>query len=41
VDLIKENSGKHFDPNLVGVFLQEPPGIVEIRERFAEPMKAA
>jgi len=37
VGLIKENSGKHFDPQLVEVFLQELPGIVEIRERFAEP----
>lgn len=41
VDLIKENRGKHFDPNLVEAFLQELPGIVEIRERFAEPKKAA
>jgi len=36
VDLIKENRGKHFDPNLVDVFLQELPGIEEIRKRFAE-----
>ncbi|MBU1691970.1 MAG: response regulator [Gammaproteobacteria bacterium] len=38
VDLIKESRGKHFDPNLVDVFLQELPGIKEIRERFAETM---
>jgi putative two-component system response regulator len=37
VDLIKDNSGKHFDPALVEMFLQELPGIVAIRERFAEP----
>jgi putative two-component system response regulator len=37
VDLIKENRGKHFDPELVEVFLQELPGIAAIRERFAEP----
>lgn len=34
VDLIKENSGKHFDPQLVEVFLQNLTGIQEIRERF-------
>jgi putative two-component system response regulator len=37
VDLIKANRGKHFDPDLVDVFLQALPGIVEIRDRFAEP----
>lgn len=37
VDLIKENSGKHFDPELVVVFLSELSGILQIRERFAEP----
>jgi len=36
LDLVKENSGKHFDPALVEVFLQELPGILQIRERFAE-----
>jgi putative two-component system response regulator len=40
VDLIKENRGKHFDPDLVGVFLRELPGIEEIRERFAESKHA-
>jgi putative two-component system response regulator len=38
VDLIKDNKGRHFDPTLVEVFLQELPGIVAIRERFAEPV---
>ena len=37
VELITENRGKHFDPSLVDVFLRELPGIVAIRERFAEP----
>lgn len=37
VDLIQENRGKHFDPDLVDVFLRELPAIVAIRERFAEP----
>jgi putative two-component system response regulator len=36
VGLIKENSGTHFDPNLVDVFLQNLSGIMEIRERFTE-----
>jgi putative two-component system response regulator len=37
VGLIKDNNGKHFDPALVEVFLQELPAIVAIRQRFAEP----
>jgi putative two-component system response regulator len=36
VNQIKENSGKHFDPGLVEVFLGVLPGILDIRERFAE-----
>lgn len=38
VELITENSGKHFDPALVTVFLRELPRIVAIKERFSEPM---
>jgi len=34
VMLIKENSGKHFDPCLVDVFMQILPKILAIRERF-------
>ncbi len=37
VGLIKDNNGKHFDPALIEVFLQELPAIVAIRQRFAEP----
>jgi putative two-component system response regulator len=37
VGYIVENSGKHFDPELVALFPRELPGIVAIRERFAEP----
>jgi putative two-component system response regulator len=36
-DMIKANSGKHFEPALVEIFLNELPGIVKIRERFSEP----
>lgn len=35
-DLIKENRGKHFDPDLVNIFEQQFPAILEIRERFTE-----
>jgi putative two-component system response regulator len=37
VGYIEENSGKHFDPELVAVLPRELPGIVAIRERFVEP----
>jgi putative two-component system response regulator len=37
VSLIEDNSGKHFDPKLVEVFLRELPGIIVIRQRFNEP----
>lgn len=37
VQLIRDNRGRHFDPDLVDVFLQELPGIAEIRKRFSEP----
>ena len=40
MDLIKENRSKHFDPDLVEVFLQELPAIEDIRERFAETKNA-
>jgi len=37
VDLIKENRGTHFDPELVAVFLEQLPGILKIRDQFSEP----
>lgn len=37
VDLIRENRGKHFDPALVDIFLEQLPDILEIREKYAEP----
>lgn len=40
VDLIKEESGQHFDPRLVELFLQELPVIIAIREKHAEPEAA-
>ena len=37
VNLIKEESGKHFDPELVRIFLEKLPEIVAIKETYAEP----
>jgi len=36
VNFIKEESGEHFDPDLVEVFLQELSDIIEIKEKYAE-----
>ncbi len=37
---IREQSGKHFDPHLVEVFLNQLPSILEVKERWAEkPLK--
>lgn len=35
VEFIQKNSGSHFDPMLVELFLQELPRILEIRARYA------
>ena len=37
VDYIKEESGQHFDPDLVKVFMQNMPDIIAIKEKHAEP----
>ncbi len=36
VDLLKKEAGAHFDPGLIGLFLEILPEILEIRERWAE-----
>jgi putative two-component system response regulator len=36
VDLIKEESGQHFDPKLVPAFLEAIPEILKIKEQYAE-----
>lgn len=41
VDLIREQSGKHFDPELVVYFLDILPSLVDISEQYAEPDAAA
>jgi putative two-component system response regulator len=37
VNLITEESGQHFDPKLVLLFLDHLPDIVAIKEKYAEP----
>lgn len=37
VDLIREESGQHFDPKLVELFLENLAEINEIREKYKEP----
>lgn len=37
VALIRSEAGKHFDPELVELFFQELPVILEVRDRWAEP----
>ena len=36
VNFIKEESGKHFDPRLVELLIQELPEIIEIKEKYSE-----
>ncbi|BCR24510.1 response regulator [Aquipseudomonas alcaligenes] len=36
VQLLREQSGRHFDPELVELFLGQLPAILEIKERWAE-----
>jgi len=36
VDLLRRESGRHFDPELVELFLAQLPAILEVKERWAE-----
>lgn len=36
VELIRENAGKHFDPKLVAIFLEELESVLEIKTMYAE-----
>lgn len=36
IDFLKEQAGKHFDPELVSLFIQQMPKILEIKSRFRE-----
>jgi len=37
MDLIKEESGQHFDPQLVELLIENLSEVVEIKEKYAEP----
>jgi len=37
MDLIKEQSGQHFDPQLVELLIENLSEVVEIKEKYAEP----
>ncbi|VAX31559.1 Response regulator [hydrothermal vent metagenome] len=39
VNLIEEESGKHFDPELAALFIKILPEILQVKERFKEPGK--
>lgn len=39
VQLLQDESGKHFDPELVTLFVQELPKILEIKNKFAEQIQ--
>ena len=39
-DLMESESGKHFDPELIKVFLSLLPNMVQVRERYSECEKA-
>ena len=36
VDLLQSEKGKHFDPELVDLFIAQLPAMVEIKEKYAE-----
>lgn len=37
LELIKSESGQHFDPRLVDIFVDKLPEIIAIKEKYAEP----
>ncbi|MCK4706186.1 MAG: response regulator [Gammaproteobacteria bacterium] len=38
VDLIKQKSGQHFDPELVDIFINILPQLIIIKDKYAEPV---
>ena len=40
IDFIQDQSGKHFDPYLVMLLIQELPKLLEIKQQFSEEMPA-
>ncbi|MEC8082832.1 MAG: HD domain-containing phosphohydrolase, partial [Pseudomonadota bacterium] len=39
VQLLQDESGRHFDPELVTLFVQELPKILDIKNKFAEQIQ--
>jgi putative two-component system response regulator len=39
VQFIRDNSGSHFDPGLVEVFIQNLDGIIQIKNQYADPVE--
>lgn len=37
LDFVRSQRGQHFDPQLVDLFMENLPSVLEIRNRFAEP----
>ncbi len=37
IELIQAESGRHFEPRLVSIFVQQVPAILEIHSRFSDP----
>jgi putative two-component system response regulator len=40
VKLLEEEAGEHFDPQLVPLFIQELPKILEVKDSFSETSEA-
>ena len=36
IEFLKSQSGKHFDPQLVQIFIEQLPAILEVKEQFNE-----
>jgi putative two-component system response regulator len=36
VDLIRKESGRHFDPTLAALFIEQLPAMLEVKARWAE-----
>lgn len=39
LDMIRDNRGKHFDPQLVDALFDQLPAVLDIRQRFADPQR--
>lgn len=41
LDFVRSQRGQHFDPQLVDLFMENLPAVLDIRNRFAEPQVSA